>query len=99
MKESGKRSLLWLLAGVAGFFVILSFINNLIYPFPAPFSYALSVIQIPALIAGALVTGRDSINWIVFYVALFCIYIIIFSILIFIFQIVLAKAVKPRRKE
>ncbi len=74
-------------------FVILSSINATLYPFASPIGYVLSVIQIPALIAGAMATGRDSINWVVYLIILFFTYIIIFSVLIFVFQIVLAKVI------
>lgn len=70
---------MWLVFGLASIFILLSFINNTLYPFPSPFAYVLFVIQTPALIAGALATGRDSINWVVFSVTLFCTYIIIFG--------------------
>jgi hypothetical protein len=91
MISFAKNRFLWLVGGLAGIFVMVSLVNNTLYPFPSPLAYVLFVIQTPALIAGALVTGRDSINWVVFYVALFCTYMIVFSPLIFIYQIVLAK--------
>lgn len=101
MKESGKKSRLWLVAGLAGFFVVLSFGRFIFYSFSEPIGYILGYIlgkiEFPALLAGALLGGGPhSINWIVFCVALFCIYIIIFSVLIFVFQIVFAKVVKRR---
>jgi hypothetical protein len=84
--------------GLAGIFVMVSWVNNILYPFPSPLANVLFEIQIPALIAGALATGRDSINWVVFSVALFCTYMIVFSILIFIYQTVLAKVAKRQGK-
>ncbi len=98
MKCFVEKRLLWLVVGLAGIFIMVSFITNILYPFPSPVGYVLFVIQIPALIAGTLATGRDSINWVVFYVVLFCTYVIVFSILIFIYQIVLAKVAKPQGK-
>ena len=98
MKFFVEKRLLWLVLGLAGIFVMVSFVNNTLYPFPSPLAYVLFVIQTPALIAGALATGRDSINWVVFYVALFCTYMIVFLPLILIYQIVLVKVAKRQGK-
>ena len=94
-----EKRLLWPIMGLAGIFVIVSFVNNTLYPFPLPLANVLYMAQTPALIASALVTGMShSIKWVVFYVFTFCTYIIIFSILIFIYQVVFTKAPRSRRR-
>jgi len=50
MKESGKKSLLWLVAGLAGLFTVLSFGRYIFYSFPEPIGYILGWIEFPALL-------------------------------------------------
>ena len=98
MSFVAKRSVR-LIVSLAGIFVIISLINDILYPFPLPIAYILGKIRFPALVAGALVTGRvHNINLAFVYVALFFTYIIVFSILIFACEILLAKTIKPKKK-
>jgi hypothetical protein len=84
-----RNRFIFLIGGLSVIFVILSYSNN-VHSWPTSLlflTYLLDLIQLPAIVVGALISGNvHQPNAIASYIALFITYVVIFSAVIAFFR-------------